>query len=150
MGKYMELRIRKLNRNDLEALYELLSDPKVMQYLEPPYSKEKTEQFLADAGLSDPPLVFAADSGNTMIGYVIFHDYDDESIEIGWVLNPLYWGSGYASRLTELMIEKGRTLHRKLVIECDPAQEVTKHIAAKYGFVYEGRIDGLDVFRSEG
>lgn len=145
----MELGIRKLDRNDLDVLYELLSDPKVMQYLEAPYTKEKTEQFLINAGLSDPPLVFAADSGDTMIGYVIFHDYDDESIEIGWVLKPSCWGKGYASRLTELLIEKGRGLRKKLVIECDPAQEITKHLAVKYGFAYEGRIDGLDVFRSE-
>ncbi len=122
---------------------------KLCSNLEAPYTREKTEQFLASAGLSDPPLVFAADSGDTMIGYVIFHDYDDDSIEIGWVLKPSCWGKGYASRLTELLVEKGRSLGKKLVIECDPGQDVTKHLAEKYGFSYEGRTDGLDVFRSE-
>ena len=146
----MDIRIRKLNRNDLEALHELLSDPKVMQYLENPYTKEQTEQFLINAGLSDPPLVFAVDSDGSFAGYVIFHDYDEESIEIGWVLYPSYWEKGIASRLTESMIKKGSDLHKKLVIECVPEQEVTKHLALKHGFVYEGRNGGLDIFRSEG
>lgn len=143
----MNLKIRKMNKNDLEPLYELLSEPKVMEYLEPPYTKEKTKQFLIDAGLSDPPRIFAVDKGNTFIGYVIFHDYDDVSLEIGWVLHPLYWGNGYASQLTKLLIEKGLELQKQLVIECVPEQEITKHLATKYGFVYDGRNGGLDVFR---
>lgn len=68
----MNLKIRKMNKNDFEPLYELLSEPKVMKYLEPPYTKEKIKQFLIDAGLSDPPRIFAVDKGNTFIGYVIF------------------------------------------------------------------------------
>lgn len=69
------------------------------------------------------------------------------SLEIGWVLHPLYWGNGYASQLTELLIEKGLELYKQLVIECVPEQEITKHLATKYGFVYDGRNGGLDVFR---
>ncbi|MBR1822355.1 MAG: GNAT family N-acetyltransferase [Clostridia bacterium] len=143
----MNLTIRKMNKNDLEPLHELLSEPRVMKFLEPPYTKEKTKQFLMDAGLCDPPRVFAVDRGGTFIGYVIFHDYDDVSFEIGWVLHPLYWGNGYASHLTELLIGKGQELHKQLVIECVPEQEVTKHLAMKYGFDYDGRTGGLDVFR---
>jgi len=36
-----------------------------------------------------------------------------------------------------------------LVIECDPRQEATKRIAVKNGFMYEGEIDGLDVYKLE-
>ena len=143
----MELTIRKMNMNDLEPLYILLSEPQVMRYLEPPYTKEKTKSFLINAGLSDPPRIYAVDKGDTFIGYVIFHAYDDVSIEIGWVLHPLYWGKGYASQLTELLIEKGLELHKQLVIECVPEQEITKHLAMKYGFDFDGAADGLNVFR---
>ncbi|MBQ7492297.1 MAG: GNAT family N-acetyltransferase [Clostridia bacterium] len=146
----MNLTIRKMNMNDLEPLYELLSEPQVMHYLEPPYTREKTKQFLINFGMSDPPGVYAVDKGNTFIGYVIFHAYDEVSIEIGWVLHPLYWGNGYASQLTELLIEKGLELHKQLVIECVPEQEITKHLATKYGFDYVGMAGGLDVFRLKG
>ena len=143
----MELTIREMNNDDLEPLYQLLSDPRVMQYLEEPYTKEKTEQFLIDAGLSDPPLIFAVDKDNSFIGYVIFHDYDELSMEIGWVLYPSNWGKGYASCLTELLIERASNLHKQSVIECSPEQTVTKHLAMKHGFDYEGRKDELDVYR---
>ncbi len=47
----MNLIIRKMCENDLHPLYALLSNSKVMAYLEPPYSLSQTESFLRDAGL---------------------------------------------------------------------------------------------------
>jgi hypothetical protein len=52
-----EMIIRRMTIEDLESLYGLLSDPQVMQFIEPPYTKEQTVLFLHNAGLSDPPLV---------------------------------------------------------------------------------------------
>ena len=40
----MDLIIRKMNRDDLDSLHELLSDERVMRYLETPYTKEKTAE----------------------------------------------------------------------------------------------------------
>ena len=57
------------------------------------------------------------------------------------------WGRGIASRLTEMLIEKSLSLGKDLVIECDPGQKATKHIARKYGFQEDGQRDGLRVFR---
>lgn len=136
-----------MNENDFGPLYGLLSDSRVMEYIEPPFTKEKTSRFLADAGLCEPPLVFAIEKDNEFIGYVIFHGYDEKSIEIGWVLKVECWGKGYASKLTETLIEKGLSLDKQLIIECVPEQEVTKHIAKKFGFMHEGLKDGLEVFR---
>ncbi len=64
-------------------------------------------------------------------------------MEIGRVLHPLYRGNGYASRLTELLIEKGLRSHKQPVIECVPGQEVTRHLAMKYGIEYDGRTGGF-------
>lgn len=139
--------IRLMTKDDLDPLYHLLSDSRVMRFLEPPYTKEKTEEFLMHAGLSDPPLIYAVALDDQFIGYVICHDYDEDSMEIGWVLHPDHWGKGYATQLTECMKEKAFSSGKQVVIECSPDQEVTKHIASKTGFAYEGFIDGLDVFR---
>ena len=54
---------------------------------------------------------------------------------------------GYASYLTKLLIEKAFEINKEVVIECDPKQEATKHIALKYGFQYEGVEDDLEVYR---
>lgn len=103
----MNLIIRKMRENDLEPLYLLLSDPRVMKYMEPPYSLGQTERFLRSCGMSDEPLVYAVENEEGFAGYVIFHDYEDDSMEIGWVLYRKYWGRGYASELTRQLIEKG-------------------------------------------
>ena len=143
----MGLLIRKMKPADLEPLYLLLSDPLVMRFLEEPYSKEQTEQFLNRAGLGETPLIYAAEKDGDFIGYVIYHDYDSDSIEIGWVLNPPHWGKGYASKLTEQMIEKAGSSGKHLIIECSPEQNITRHIAFKYGFEHLGTAEGLEVLR---
>lgn len=145
-----ELLIRKMTFADLDDLYALLSDREVMRYVEPPFSKEKTVQFLMDAGLSEKPLVYAVEDSGSFIGYVIFHDYDEEHMEIGWILKREVWGQGYASLLTKMLIDKSRKLGKGVIIECDPRQAATKHIAKKYGFVFSGKRDGCDVYKLKG
>ena len=140
------LTIRKMRQRDFEPLCALLSDPEVMRFLEPPYSKERTRAFL-HAALSDTPPVYALDLDGAFIGYVIYHAFDEDSVEIGWVLAREYWGTGYASALTKRMINQARHEGKSVVIECDPGQEITKHIALKSGFVRTGERDGLNVYR---
>ena len=141
------LRVRRMTEADLEPLHRLLSDPEVMRYLEPPFDRAQTEDFLRRAGLAEPPLVYAAEENGDFIGYVIYHAYDEQSVEIGWVLLPEYWGRGYASALTERLIGRARQEQKSVVIECAPAQAATKRIAVKKGFRACGNCDGLAVYR---
>lgn len=143
----MNITIRKMQPGDADALYRLLSDPAVMRYLEPPFDRAQTEDFLRRAGLTEPPLVYATEENGDFIGYVIYHAYDEESVEIGWVLLPDYWGRGYASTLTDRLIDRARQEQKSVVIECAPAQAATKRIAIKKGFRACGICDGLAVYR---
>ena len=143
----MDITIRKMRPGDADALYRLLSDPAVMRYLEPPFDRAQTEDFLRRARLAEPPLVYAAEENGDFIGYVIYHAYDEQSVEIGWVLLPEYWGRGYASALTDRLIDRARQEQKSVVIECAPAQEATKRIASKKGFRDCGICDGLAVYR---
>lgn len=130
----MDLIIRKFSINDFDSLYSLLSDEDVMRYIEPVFTKEKTEQFLASAGLSENPLIYAVDNDGRFVGYVIFHPFDEDSIEIGWVLHKKFWGKGYAQKLTEMLIDKAFELKKDVIIECSTEQEATKHIAQNMVF----------------
>ena len=56
------VRLRMMRREDLNELYALLSDEAVMRWLEPPFNRAQAERFLEQAGLSEPPLVYAAES----------------------------------------------------------------------------------------
>ena len=142
-----EIIIRQFQPSDLDELYKILSDSEVMRYIEPPYSMEQTEKFLTLAGLCEPPLVLAAEKEGQLIGYVIFHPYDEDSYELGWVLAKQCWGKGYASIITKNMIAQAAEMKKDLVIECVPEQEKTKHLALSNGFTYTGHFDHLDVFR---
>ena len=142
------LRLRTMRRGDLDELYTLLSDAEVMRWLEPPFTREQTERFLEQAGLSEPPLIYAAESAaGEFLGYVIYHDYDERSRELGWVLKRSAWHKGYAGEMTDLLTALARREGEDAVIECVPEQTVSARIARRHGFSFEGRADGLDVYR---
>ena len=142
------MRIKKFTESDFQDLYDTISDPEVMRYIEPPYSRERTEEFLFNAGLCDNPLIYAAENDEgKYVGYVIFHDYDNQSVEIGWLLKYSEWNKGYAKKLTEIMIEQAKSKGKSVIIECSPEQSVTRHIAELFKFQYQGDIDGCSVYR---
>ena len=143
----MNITIRSLRPDDADALFRLLSDPRVMRYLEPPYDRARVEAFLHSAGLAEPPLVYAAEENGIFIGYVIYHAYDEGSVEIGWVLLPAYWGRGYASALMDQLIDRAQREQKDVVLEWFPSQEATKRIALKKGFCDHGSCGGLRIYR---
>lgn len=146
--KTKNLSVRSMLPGDVDDLYRLLSDERVMKYLEPPYSREAAEAFLKKAGLSDPPLIYAVcDSSKRFIGYVIFHRYDEHGAELGWVLSPSEWHKGYASELTAALLQTAKREYDYAVIECSPNQKATKHIALKNGFAYCGMTDGCEIYK---
>ena len=138
-----------MKKSDLMPLFRLLSDEKVMEYIEPVFDLEKTRAFLDSAGLGEKPLIWAVEDDGVFLGYAIWHDYDETSREIGWVLYPEHWGKGIATKLTQELMQRAFSEDRDAVIECAPAQEVTKHIALKLGFKPAGQRDGCEVFRAE-
>ena len=142
------VRLRTMRRENLDELYALLSDEAVMRWLELPFSRAQTEDFLERAGLSEPPLVYAAENAEgEFLGYAIYHDYDEHSREIGWVLKPAFWYKGCADEMTVLLTALARREGKDAVIECVPEQTASAHIARRHGFSYEGRVDGCDIYR---
>ena len=51
--------IRDFSMDDIEDLYEVLSDEIVMRYIESPFNKEQTKEFIREAGMCETPLVYA-------------------------------------------------------------------------------------------
>ena len=90
---------------------------------------------------------FNAAGGGRFLGYVIFHPYGPDSLELGWVLLPEFWGRGYASALTDLLLRRVRQAGKAAVIECVPEQAATRHLARRKGFSFLGISGGLAVYR---
>lgn len=154
-GDKMELftkrcKIRNFRPEDAKDLHEVLSDFEVMKHIEPVFDMEKTLDFIKNAGLCEPPLVYAVEFNETekVIGHLIFHSYENCGYEIGWVINKKYWGIGIANELTRKIIEYSKTLDIKsLIIEFDENQSASKHIAEKNGFVYEGKTGNIEIYK---
>ena len=135
------LQVRRFVPQDEPALHAILSDPAVMEYLEPPFAPAQTHAFLQTAGLgADGPqrLIYAVErrTDRTVVGYLIFHPYPGTNHwELGWVLAQTHWGCGYAAELTAGAIAHARKQGIPgLILECAPAQTATAHLAAKFGF----------------
>ena len=142
------VRLRMMRRGGADELYPPLSDEAVMRWLEPPFNRAQAERFLEQAGLSEPPLIYAAENmAGEFLGYAIYHDYDEYSRELGWVLKPAFWHKGYADEMTDLLTALARREGKNAVIECVPEQTASAHIARRHGFSYEGRADSCDVYR---
>lgn len=142
--------IRKFLESDLDELHSLLSDEDVMQFIEPPFTRERSAAFLRSAAICDPPLILAAENKDgRFIGYVIYHPYSRDTYEIGWILLKEHWGKGYADELTKALADDAKDKAKYLIIECASEQAVTKHIALKNGFAYFAADDGRDLYRKE-
>ncbi|MCM1193923.1 MAG: GNAT family N-acetyltransferase [Butyrivibrio sp.] len=142
--------IRNLTMEDAEDLYYVLSDERVMAYIEPAFDMERTKDFIRTAGLCEPPLVYAIVWKRTgkVIGHVIFHAYEPCDYEIGWIINRDYWGQGIADEVTKELIKYAKASGiSSCIIECDTEQEASKHIALKNGFIYKGKRGKLEYYQ---
>ena len=144
------LLVRPLTVQDTDDLHAVLSDAQVMRYIETPFTRQQTAAFIERVNTAMPPLAYAVvwKETNTVIGHLIYHPYDGESWELGWILHREYWHRGIADELTVAVIANAQ--RRKipaLVIECDRNQLATRHIAEKHGFRYAGEETNLAVYR---
>ena len=142
--------IRNMKITDVDDLYQVYSDELVMMYMEPVFDMQRTKEFIQEAGLCEPPLVYAIVWKITgrVIGHAIFHPYERNDYEIGWILNKDYWGMGIADEVTKALINYARCVGvESCVIECDAKQIVSKKIAIGNGFIYENTLDNLQRYR---
>lgn len=139
--------VRNMKIEDADDLYQVLSNEYVMQHIEPVFDIQRTKDFIQGAGLCESPLVYAIVWKVTgrVIGHVIFHSYEKNDYEIGWVLNKDYWEMGIADEVTKELINYAKYLGvESCVIECDTEQIASKKIAIKNGFVYDDKLDNLE------
>ena len=147
--KTKRLLIRELTAADTDALHRILSDREVMRFIEPPYTRQQTAAFITENQRSEVPLVYGVElltTGN-LIGHLIWHPYDSEAYELGWILAREHWNQGYARELTEAMLAFAKKELRDIVIQCAPEQASTRHIAEKNGFFFLGVENDLCLYR---
>lgn len=138
------LLVRKLKHSDLEAFYELESNPKVLQYAtgEPKNfeeSKEDLEQLIKRYGnLTNDFWIYAIErkTDNEFVGTVALVKDEEGNDEIGYRFIERYWGNGFATELCEGLIQYCKSIGMNKLIGCVVDENVASaKILQRFNFV---------------
>ena len=99
--------LRRYDEEDLEDLYEYLSDSKVVEF-EPykPMTMDEVRGNLDWRISTEEMIAVELKESGKMIGNVYLGKRDFESLEIGYVFNADFWKKGYAKESCEALISK--------------------------------------------
>ena len=141
------LKLRNFTEGDLDRMANLMSDAQFTRFSLGPYSREQTKTFLEKilAGYRDHvPSQFAVilRAENELIGYCgFFRQTVDgaEEIEIGYRLDPKYWGLGLATEAARAVRDHAFSdLKLDHVISLiHPENVASRRVAEKNGMVVE-------------
>lgn len=134
--------LRRYTADDLNDLYEYLSDDEVVRF--EPYkamSLEETKDNLKWRIGTDEMIAVELKSEHKMIGNIYLGKRDFLSLEIGYVFNRRYWGKGYAKESCEAVIKRAFEdgTHR-IFAECDPENTSSWRLLEALGFDREAHL----------
>lgn len=139
--------LRKITMDDIDHILLLDTDPDVLRFIGPPKTKEKSieriqgtlDQYNDGSGCGRW-IGIEKSTGNVIGWYVLTPLNDTELIEVGYRLKTEYWGKGYATEMTKIIIDYGfNTLHLdKIVGVTHPDNENSQHVLKKCGLKHIG------------
>ncbi len=131
--------LRRYRREDLQDLYEYLSDEEVVKY-EPyqPMNIHEVAEALASRIASEEMIAVELKANHKLIGNVYLGKREFASLEMGYVFNKQYWGQHYAQESCEALIKKAfaEGIHR-IYAECDPCNTRSWKLLERLGFQKE-------------
>lgn len=131
--------LRRYIREDLQDLFEYLSDIEVVKY--EPYKAltfDETKENLEWRIGTDEMIAIELKDSSKMIGNVYMGKREFDSLEIGYVFNRNYWGHGYAAESCKALIQQAFSngIHR-IYAECDPHNKRSWKLLETLGFQRE-------------
>ena len=140
--------LRRYCKEDLQDLYEYLSDEEVVMH-EPykPMNMTEVQENLEWRISTDEMIAVELKKNKKMIGNVYLGNREFESLEIGYVFNKEYWGNGYArescAALMKMAFAEG--VHR-IFAECDPDNLGSWKLLENLGFTREAHLKKMYIF----
>lgn len=141
--------LRSICANDLDDIFEFSSDPQVAYHMtwEANKTKSETLAFIHSVlegyknGLSAEWAI--VEKGNQkVIGTCAFIDWSNEHSKaiLGYVINQLYWGNGYAVEAVKELLKYGfDTLNlNRIEAHCDIDNIASEKVMKKLGMSSEG------------
>lgn len=149
--KTPRLKIREFRLDDVDAVYEMDSDPQVRRYEGAPlteadvrYRLEGAVEWAAETPRSIYKLAITLPPDNRAAGRLSLKVVDRaaRSWEIGWTLHPRYWGKGYASEAAQALLEYAFiTLNaHRVAATCLAENTASVRLVERLGLRPEGRL----------
>ena len=134
--------LRRYKKEDLQDLFEYLSDKKVVEF-EPykPMSLDEAKENLKWRISTDEMIAIELKSSHKMIGNIYMGRREFDALEIGYVLNRNYWENGYAKESCQTLIQQAflNGTHR-IYAECDPNNTNSWKLLEALGFRREAHL----------
>ncbi len=143
------LALRLISDEDVEAIFEVFSDPEVMRYWSTPPLAGRAEavELVNEIHESFARQVMlkwgvARRADNYLIGTMTLYnlDFDNRRAEVGYALGRTHWGQGYMHEaLQALLAFAFETLDlRRLEADVDPRNHASIQTLERLGFQREG------------
>ena len=130
------LLLRRASPDDAAAMHRIMSNPVAMRYWStPPHAEiDQTERWLASMVEADPAT--RDDFIVTLDGALIGKVGAWKLPEIGFLIDPEYWGQGYALEALAAYIDRRRALgSTELTADVDPRNVASLKLLGRCGFV---------------
>lgn len=151
--------LREFSPDDWEDVYAFTSRPEVSRYqVWGPNTEEDARAYVGRAcaaALEEPRSVYILAVVLTETGRVVgagdlyIRSHRFRSGEIAYVIDPTYWGRGFATEVARLLLQfsfASLQLHR-IAGTCDPRNVASARVLEKVGMLYEGRMRETLVIR---
>ncbi|MEI5908052.1 GNAT family N-acetyltransferase [Bacillus spongiae] len=144
--------LREMKETDWKAVHQYASQERVSKYQTwGPNSEEQSKAFVEQVLIDSKAVprtrfafaVVLKESENMIgVGQLAIRDFANHVGEISYIINPDYWGNGYATEVAKELINRGFTewkLHR-IFATCDPRNIGSRKVLEKVEMVREGRM----------
>jgi RimJ/RimL family protein N-acetyltransferase len=149
--KTSRLVLRWISEDDVDSLYEIFSDPRVMRYWSttPLLDREAAaalQREIASGNLNESLWkwgVALADNSKLIGTCTLFNlNLDNGRAEIGYALGRAYWGNGYMNEALKALIKHAFEVVklRRLEADVDPRNTASIHTLERLGFQREGHL----------
>lgn len=138
------------DQHDFIHIYKMNCNPEAMRYIRPAETEEAPVRARVNHMLAHKAncpnmgmmMIENAETGEIVGNMVIRHANWDATreVEIGYVIDPIHWGKGYATRSLELLINYARQhgIHHLVAFTAE-ANGASNRVLEKCGFVLTGK-----------
>lgn len=152
--------LRQIEDDDVEQLYEMLSDPEVAKfdYFYPVASKEEVMKFIKrykDQLEENEEITWGIilKEKNKLIGICCLGDFDEGASrsEIGYDITRTEWYKGYATEALESVVDYGFKIMNLNRIEATvtPGNDASIKVLRKLNFIQEGIVRERDLIKGK-